>query len=61
MADRLKSWNEKIEELNANADKAKAEAKIKYYRHLENLKIKQEAAEQKEFKDPESAGENKCG
>ena len=43
----LKEWNAEIALLNAKADKAKAEAKIEYYKTIETLQGKQDAAKMK--------------
>jgi hypothetical protein len=43
----LKEWSAEIALLNAKADKAKAEAKIEYYKTIETLQGKQEAARTK--------------
>jgi hypothetical protein len=40
----LEEWNAQIALLKAKADKAKAEAKIEYYKSIEALEHKQEAA-----------------
>jgi hypothetical protein len=43
----LKEWNTEIALLNAKADKAKAEAKIEYYKTIETLQGKQDKARMK--------------
>jgi hypothetical protein len=43
----LKEWSAEIALLNAKADKAKAEAKIEYYKMIETLQGKQDAARTK--------------
>ena len=43
----LKEWNAEIALLNAKADKAKAEAKIEYYKTIETLQGKQDTARTK--------------
>ena len=43
----LKEWSAEIALLNAKADKAKAEAKIEYYKTIETLQGKQDAARTK--------------
>jgi len=43
----LREWSSKIDELNAKADKATAEAKIEYYEQIEELRSKQTAAQTK--------------
>jgi lipopolysaccharide export system protein LptC len=40
----LRVWSAEIELFNAKADKAKAEAKIEYYKMIENLQGKHDAA-----------------
>lgn len=43
----LKEWSAEIALLNAKADKAKAEAKIEYYKTIEALQGKQDTARAK--------------
>ena len=43
----LKEWSAEIALLKAKADKAKAEAKIEYYKTIETLQAKQDAARMK--------------
>ena len=43
----LKEWGVEIALLNAKADKARAEVKIEYYKTIETLQGKQEAARKK--------------
>jgi predicted nuclease with TOPRIM domain len=43
----LKEWSAKITELKAKADKTSADAKIKLYQELDDLKARKEAAQQK--------------
>jgi hypothetical protein len=43
----LKEWTAEIALLNAKADKAKAEAKIEYYKTIETLQGKQDTAKMK--------------
>jgi len=43
----LKEWNAEITLFNAKADKAKAEAKIEYYKMIETLQGKQDTARMK--------------
>jgi len=43
----LKEWDAQIALLNAKADKAKAEAKVEYYKTIESLQGKQDAAKMK--------------
>ena len=45
--DQLKEWNTKIALLNAKADKAKAEAKVEYYKMIETLQGMQDKARMK--------------
>ncbi len=49
----LKGWSAKIMELQAKAEMAKADAKIELHKHLQTLRAKEEAAQQKlkELKD----------
>jgi predicted methyltransferase len=42
--EQLKEWNAEITLFNAKADKAKAEAKIEYYKMIETLQGKQDTA-----------------
>jgi len=43
----LKEWSAKLHELKAKADKATADAKIKMYQEIDDLKAKKEVAQQK--------------
>ncbi len=43
----LRDWSAQIDQLKAKADKATAEAKIEYYKQLEELQPKREAAKLK--------------
>lgn len=43
----LKEWSAKIDLLKAKVEKAKVEAKIKYYEKIEDLRAKQEVLKQK--------------
>jgi hypothetical protein len=43
----LKEWSAEIAQLKAKADKARAEAKIEYYKTIETLQGKQDAARTK--------------
>lgn len=52
----LRIWNAKIEELKGKADKAEAEAKIRYQEQLQALRAKQEEAE-KRLRELKAAGE----
>jgi hypothetical protein len=46
-AAQLKEWSAEIALLDAKADKAKAEAKIEYYKTIETLQGKQDTAKMK--------------
>jgi len=52
----LKEWNAQIDLLKAKADKAKAEAKIDYYKTIDALQHKQEEARAK-LKELKAAGD----
>jgi hypothetical protein len=54
----LKEWSAKISELKAKADKATADAKVKMYQEIDDLKAKREAAQQK-LDDLKAAGAEK--
>jgi uncharacterized coiled-coil DUF342 family protein len=43
----LKEWSARISELKARADRASADAKIKLYQEVEDLKVRTDAAQQK--------------
>jgi len=43
----LAEWNVAIDKLKAKADKAEAEAQIEYYKQIEDMRVKQEAARDK--------------
>jgi hypothetical protein len=43
----LAEWNAAIDKLKAKADKAEAEAQIEYYKQIEDMQVKQEAAREK--------------
>jgi peptidoglycan hydrolase CwlO-like protein len=43
----LAEWNVAIDKLKAKADKAEAEAQIEYYKQIEDMRVKQEAAREK--------------
>lgn len=47
MAAKLKEWTTEIEDLKTKADAGKSEAKIAYFKELERLLTRQEAAEEK--------------
>jgi hypothetical protein len=44
MQARLDEWDAEIDLLKAKADKAKADARVEYYKQIEELKIKKQAA-----------------
>ncbi len=52
----LKEWKIDIDKMKAKADKADAEAKLEYYKQIEDLRTKQEAA-QKKLTELKSTGE----
>ncbi|MCA1784543.1 MAG: coiled coil domain-containing protein [Desulfotignum sp.] len=43
----LQEWKTDIDKMKAKADKADAEAKLEYYKQIEDLRTKQEAAQKK--------------
>ena len=43
----LQEWKTDIDKMKAKADKADAEAKLEYYKQIEDLRTKQEAAQEK--------------
>ncbi|MCF8093714.1 MAG: coiled coil domain-containing protein [Desulfotignum sp.] len=43
----LKEWKTDIDKMKAKADKADAEAKLEYYKQIEDLQSKQEAVQKK--------------
>ena len=51
----LREWKNDIDKMKAKADKADAEAKLEYYKQIEELRTKQEAA-QKKLTELKSAG-----
>jgi predicted ATP-binding protein involved in virulence len=53
----LKEWSAEIALLNAKADKAKAEMKIEYYKTIEALQGKRDAAKTK-FQELRTAGDD---
>jgi hypothetical protein len=53
----LKEWSAEIALLNAKADKARAEMKIEYYKTIEALQGKQDAAKTK-FQELRAAGDD---
>jgi hypothetical protein len=57
MEARLKDLDAKVEMLKLKADKAKIEAKIKYYDQIQEVKTKQQLVRQK-FNDLKEAGDD---
>ncbi|MCF8114716.1 MAG: coiled coil domain-containing protein [Desulfotignum sp.] len=53
----LKEWKTDIDKMKAKADKADAEAKLEYYKQIEDLRSKQEAV-QKKLTELKAAGES---
>ena len=53
----LKEWKTDIDKMKAKADKADAEAKLEYYKQIEDLRTQQEAA-QKKLTELKAAGES---
>ena len=53
----LKEWKTDIDKMKAKADKADAEAKLEYYKQIEDLRTKQEAA-QKKLTELKASGES---
>jgi uncharacterized coiled-coil DUF342 family protein len=53
----LKEWKTDIDKMKAKADKADAEAKLEYYKQIEDLRTKQEAV-QKKLTELKTAGES---
>jgi hypothetical protein len=53
----LQEWKTDIDKMKAKADKADAEAKLEYYKQIEELRTKQEAA-QKKLTELKAAGES---
>ncbi len=53
----LKEWKIDINKMKAKADKADAEAKLEYYKQIEDMRTKQEAA-QKKLTELKAAGED---
>lgn len=47
MEAQLKEWSAKIDLLKAKADKAEAGAKVEYYKQIDELRVKAEAAQTK--------------
>lgn len=47
MQARLDEWSAEIDVLKAKADTAKADARVEYYKQVEELKIKKQAAKAK--------------
>lgn len=55
LADQLHQWDVEIDELNARAGKAQAEAKREHLNEIDNLRAKKEAA-QSQMKQLQAAG-----
>lgn len=53
----LKEWKSEIDKIKAKADKADADAKLEYYEQIEELRTKQQAAQEK-FTELKDAGED---
>ena len=53
----LAEWKSEIDKMKAKADKADAEAKLEYYEQIEELRTKQQAAQEK-FTQLKDAGED---
>jgi predicted ATP-binding protein involved in virulence len=53
----LKEWKIDIDKMKAKADKADAQARLEYYKKIEELRTKQEAA-QKKLTELKAAGED---
>ena len=53
----LEEWKSEIDKIKAKADKADAEAKLEYYEQIEELRTKQQAAQEK-FTQLKDAGED---
>lgn len=43
----MEEWKTEIDKMKAKADKADADAKLKYYEQIEELRTKQQAAQEK--------------
>lgn len=43
----LDEWSAEIDKLKARADNAEADVQLEYYKHIENLRMNQEAAKTK--------------
>lgn len=43
----LEEWKSEIDSMKAKADKADADARIEYYKQIDSLRLKQEAAKEK--------------
>ncbi len=54
---KLEEWNADIEKLQAKADAAEADAQLDYYKEIEDLRAKQEAAGKK-LDELKSAGDD---
>jgi hypothetical protein len=57
LASQLDEWKIEINKLKAKANKAEADAQIKYYKEIESLQAKQEAAREK-LAELKNAGED---
>jgi len=53
----LDEWKVEIDKLKAKADKAEADAQIKYHKHIEDLRAKQEAARERLVELKEAGGD----
>ena len=53
----LKEWKTDIDKMKAKAEKADAEARLEYYKQIEDLRSKQEAV-QKKLTELKAAGES---
>jgi hypothetical protein len=53
----LAEWKVEIDKLKAKADKAEADAQIQYYKQIEDIRVKQEAA-RKKLDELKEAGED---
>ena len=53
----MEEWKSEIDKMKAKADKADAEAKLQYYEQIEELRTKQQAAQEK-LTEIKNAGED---
>lgn len=53
----LEDWKSEIDKMKAKADKADADMKLEYYEKIEELRTKQQAAQEK-FTELKNAGED---